>query len=587
MLIKPYNQEIKDGLSDKLANNTVAFTCSVTKSNVPSEATAKAVAAFGAGRNFDLYYIQSILASIAANKNDDWFLPEEIWAARQTPVHKQLNYMHDEKNIIGVITDSILLNSAGEYVLTEENINSITDIATQAVIWTHWDDKKVESNISKIIASIEENKLFVSMEALFKKFDYMLVSSTGFAKIVARSEATAFLTKYLRCYGGSGEFDNHRVYRILRDFTFSGKGIVEDPANPRSIIGESFFDNSDDCSCCDDCDGTTELVDGVEFEDGEDSCECFDSAVAAVDKKVKLNKPFRTPGGPKKFSVYVKNDKGNVVKVNFGDPNMSIKRDNPERKKSFRARHNCDNPGPKWKARYWSCKFWSSTDVSKLVSTKAENIMEDVVQKEVAELKSALAKANETITSLKAQEADKATAEVADLKAQVKALKALAEETQAKMEETDKECAAKVDEMEKDCAEKMDKMEKETCSKLAEATAQLEKIKSEKIVAERTSKLVSANVPEDKAAEVVKTFASVSDDVFAEIAALYAVKAGTNEKTTVVTTDVKDAVDAAKTVAVVTATTNVTIDESAPEDSMVDLSKSLAIKLNFKTKGDK
>lgn len=77
-------------------------------------------------------------------------------------------------------------------------------------------------------------------------------------------------------------------------------------------------------------------------------------------KKVKLNKPFRTPSGPKKFSVYVKNDKGNVVKVNFGDPNMEIKRDDPERRKSFRARHNCDNPGPKYKARYWSCKMWES-----------------------------------------------------------------------------------------------------------------------------------------------------------------------------------------------------------------------------------
>ncbi len=75
-------------------------------------------------------------------------------------------------------------------------------------------------------------------------------------------------------------------------------------------------------------------------------------------KTVKLNKPFRTPDGPKKTSVYVKNDKGNVVKVNFGDPNMEIKRDNPERRKSFRARHNCDNPGPKWKARYWSCRAW-------------------------------------------------------------------------------------------------------------------------------------------------------------------------------------------------------------------------------------
>ncbi len=75
-------------------------------------------------------------------------------------------------------------------------------------------------------------------------------------------------------------------------------------------------------------------------------------------RKVKLNKPFRTPDGPKKMSVYVKNEKGNVVKVNFGDPNMEIKKDNPARRKSFRARHNCDNPGPKWKARYWSCKAW-------------------------------------------------------------------------------------------------------------------------------------------------------------------------------------------------------------------------------------
>tara|TARA_Y100000816_G_C26032706_1_gene540656 strand:- start:53 stop:1084 length:1032 start_codon:yes stop_codon:yes gene_type:complete len=75
-------------------------------------------------------------------------------------------------------------------------------------------------------------------------------------------------------------------------------------------------------------------------------------------RKVKLGKPFRTPDGPKKFSVYVKNQKGNVVKVNFGDPNMEIKKDNPKRRKSFRARHKCDTPGPRWKARYWSCRKW-------------------------------------------------------------------------------------------------------------------------------------------------------------------------------------------------------------------------------------
>lgn len=83
-------------------------------------------------------------------------------------------------------------------------------------------------------------------------------------------------------------------------------------------------------------------------------------------KKVKLNKPFLTPGGPKKRAVYVKNDKGNVVKVNFGDPHMEIKRDDPNRRSNYRARHHCSDPGPKWKANYWSCKFWSKTPVSKL-----------------------------------------------------------------------------------------------------------------------------------------------------------------------------------------------------------------------------
>jgi hypothetical protein len=75
-------------------------------------------------------------------------------------------------------------------------------------------------------------------------------------------------------------------------------------------------------------------------------------------KKVTLNKPFRTSDGPKKFAVYVKNGSGKVVIVRFGDPDMKIKKYIPERRKNFRARHNCDNPGPKWKSRYWACKSW-------------------------------------------------------------------------------------------------------------------------------------------------------------------------------------------------------------------------------------
>lgn len=71
-----------------------------------------------------------------------------------------------------------------------------------------------------------------------------------------------------------------------------------------------------------------------------------------------LSKPWLTPDGPKKRSVCVKNGEGNVVKVNFGDPNMRIKKSSPSHRKSFRARHRCETPGPKWKARYWSCRAW-------------------------------------------------------------------------------------------------------------------------------------------------------------------------------------------------------------------------------------
>jgi hypothetical protein len=108
----------------------------------------------------------------------------------------------------------------------------------------------------------------------------------------------------------------------------------------------------------------------------------FTSILAEKKKgKAPLNKPFRLPAGSKKkFGVYVKNDKGNIVKVTFGDPNMSIKRDNPERRKSYRARHGCDNPGPKYKANYWSCKMWSAKPVSKITGSEEEITLEAEVQ---------------------------------------------------------------------------------------------------------------------------------------------------------------------------------------------------------------
>jgi hypothetical protein len=97
----------------------------------------------------------------------------------------------------------------------------------------------------------------------------------------------------------------------------------------------------------------------VTIENADEIFGDFDESLLEAEyqgRNVPLNKPMQ--GDVKKFKVYVKNEKGNVVKVNFGDPDMRIKKSNPARRKSFRARHNCDTPGPKTKARYWSCRKW-------------------------------------------------------------------------------------------------------------------------------------------------------------------------------------------------------------------------------------
>jgi hypothetical protein len=103
--------------------------------------------------------------------------------------------------------------------------------------------------------------------------------------------------------------------------------------------------------------GVGEVYLGLILEEYESDEQLLSEAVYQG-RKVQLGKPFLTPDGPKKRSVYVRNDKGNVVKVNFGDPNMRIKKNIPSHRKSFRARHKCETANDKTSARYWSCKAW-------------------------------------------------------------------------------------------------------------------------------------------------------------------------------------------------------------------------------------
>lgn len=130
------------------------------------------------------------------------------------------------------------------------------------------------------------------------------------------------------------------------------------------ILGLSLaYDDCDECGSVEHLSPSNIIIptDAEYVDVGEESEQVDISHIVASEyqgRKVTLNKPFRTPDGPKKFSVYVKNEKGNVVKVNFGDPNMKIKKNIPERRKSFRARMRCDSPGPRWKPRFWACKSW-------------------------------------------------------------------------------------------------------------------------------------------------------------------------------------------------------------------------------------
>mgnify|MGYP003649621675 FL=1 len=193
---------------------------------------------------FDLFYLRSVLVSTGWNKNDDVFDLKETWAAKDTPEDKQFNFMHDESDIIGHITGSIVIDRDGKEVIgmgsTPEND---FDIVTSAVLYNSWTDLERRERMNTIIADIQSGKWFVSMEALFSDFDYAVVTPEGEHKTIARNEESAFLTKHLRAYGGYGQYDGYTVGRLLRNINFSGKGLVSNPANPRSVI---LNDNSSD-----------------------------------------------------------------------------------------------------------------------------------------------------------------------------------------------------------------------------------------------------------------------------------------------------------------------------------------------------
>lgn len=188
----------------------------------------------------DLYYLDTVLVSTNWNRNDDVFLAPRVWNARATAEDKQFNFMHNENDIIGHITGCYVVDKNNQIVddkvVASDGIPSEFDIITESVIYRAWSDPKNQERIDKIIAEIKQGLWYVSMECLFNGFDYAVVEPNGNSILLERNEASAYLSKHLKAYGGTGEYEGYKIGRALKEITFSGKGLVSKPANPRSII---------------------------------------------------------------------------------------------------------------------------------------------------------------------------------------------------------------------------------------------------------------------------------------------------------------------------------------------------------------
>jgi hypothetical protein len=241
--IKIFNREVEDGVSDSVSSQASIAYCSpvLLSKKEDTDLSLSAIIASSdsksLGENTALYYLESVLVSTNWNGNDDVFIADSTWAARDTPVDKQFNFMHDENDIIGHIISSHVIDGEGNSVANDIlEPPSNFDIITRAVLYNSWTDPENKIRMENIIAEIKEGKWFVSMECSFAGFDYSVIDPNGDQHLVARDSESAFLTKHLRAYGGTGEYEGYKVGRALRDISFSGKGLVSNPANPRSII---------------------------------------------------------------------------------------------------------------------------------------------------------------------------------------------------------------------------------------------------------------------------------------------------------------------------------------------------------------
>lgn len=214
------------------------------ESKLFANASEKAHRAYASATDKDLYFTKSIFVSTNWNGNDEVFLPEPVWASRHTPIHKPTNIEHDDKRLVGHITNTWAVDSSGIVIPDDTVIDDLPDLfhlANGAVIYLAWKTKELEEQTYELIEQIEAGSKYVSMECLFSNFAYAVCTPENEIHIVARDKTSAFLSEHLRAYGGKGVYDGCKIGRVPLNIIYSGKGYVDNPANKYSVI---FTENS-------------------------------------------------------------------------------------------------------------------------------------------------------------------------------------------------------------------------------------------------------------------------------------------------------------------------------------------------------
>lgn len=198
-----------------------------------------------------LYEYPAILVTAGVwNKNDQVFDKFEVWKAKYTPLNKPANLDHKPDKVVGHTNRVFAITDEETPALIPSEIDGkpnmdIPDIFHLLTVDSFYKynikayqklNEEYSASIQKIYDKIIDGELCVSMECIFSDFDYAVMKADGKQEIIKRDAKSSFLTKKLRAFKGSGEYQGAKIGMLMRDIVFTGKGITDDPANPASVI---------------------------------------------------------------------------------------------------------------------------------------------------------------------------------------------------------------------------------------------------------------------------------------------------------------------------------------------------------------